>query len=154
MANPVVRPTNRFLGSPVQVGAFLYGIVFLIVGAAGFVPGLTLGMGDMKMAGTGSDATLLGLFQVSVLHNLVHLAYGVVGLLVAVRAVGSQRYLVGGGAVYFLLWIFGIFVVGTGYRGANFIPLNMADNWLHLGLALTMVFFGFLLPRTRFGQNA
>ena len=63
-----------------QKGALVFGVVFLIVGIAGFVPGLTMDMGTMSAAGNGSMAHLLGLFQVSVLHNIVHLLFGIVGL--------------------------------------------------------------------------
>ncbi len=98
----VTTSTNRYAGSSIQAIALVVGIVFLLVGIAGFVPGLTTG--DLGGAGHGSMAMLLGLFQVSVLHNVVHLLFGVVGLLAARYATGSRMYLVIGGVVYFVLW--------------------------------------------------
>ena len=138
-------PTS-FAETPVQKGALVVGIVFLLVGIAGFIPGLT--SGDLGGAGNGSMGMLLGIFQVSVLHNIVHLLFGVVGLLAANRASGSRMYLVIGGIVYFVLWIYGLFTAGHS-SGANFVPLNNADNWLHLVLAIGMVALGVVLPRER-----
>ncbi|HEV7622841.1 MAG TPA: DUF4383 domain-containing protein, partial [Amnibacterium sp.] len=60
----------------IQKVALGFGVVFLLVGIAGFVPGLTTG--TLTFAGPTSGAELIGLFQVSVLHNVVHLLYGVV----------------------------------------------------------------------------
>ena len=60
------------------------GAAFLLVGVAGFIPGITSNYDELKLAGTDSNAELLGLFRVSILHNLVHLAFGV-GLIAAAR---------------------------------------------------------------------
>lgn len=142
----VTTRTDRYAGSSIQKAALVVGIVFLVVGIAGFVPGLTTG----SLAGAGHDsmAMLLGLFQVSVLHNIVHLLFGVVGLLAARYATGSRMYLVIGGVVYAVLWIYGLFTAGHD-SGANFVPLNTADNWLHLVLAVGMIALGVILPRER-----
>ncbi|MFS0730655.1 DUF4383 domain-containing protein [Curtobacterium sp. 1P10AnD] len=142
----VTTSTDRYAGSSIQKIALVVGIVFLLVGIAGFVPGLTTG--DLAGAGHGSMAMLLGIFQVSVLHNIVHLLFGVVGLLAARYPTGSRMYLVIGGVVYFVLWVYGLFTAGT-MSGANFVPLNWADNWLHLVLAVGMVALGIVFPRGR-----
>ncbi|PZE85333.1 DUF4383 domain-containing protein [Curtobacterium sp. MCLR17_039] len=129
-----------------QKGALVFGVVFLIVGIAGFIPGLTMDMGTMSVAGHGSMAMLLGLFQVSVLHNIVHLLFGIVGLIAARTAVAARLYLLVGGIVYAVLFIYGLFTAGM-MGGANFVPLNSADNWLHLILAVAMIVLGIVLPR-------
>jgi len=129
-----------------QKGALVFGIVFLIVGIAGFIPGLTMDMGTMSVAGHGSMALLLGTFQVSVLHNIVHLLFGVVGLLAARSARGARLYLLVGGIVYAVLFVYGLFTAGMA-DPANFVPLNSADNVLHLVLAVAMIVLGLLLPR-------
>ncbi|WP_439693412.1 DUF4383 domain-containing protein [Curtobacterium sp. SP.BCo] len=129
-----------------QKGAFVFGVVFLLVGIAGFIPGLTMDMGTMSVAGHGSMAMLVGLFQVSVLHNIVHLLFGVVGLLAARGARGARLYLVVGGIVYAVLFVYGLFTAGMA-DPANFVPLNSADNVLHLILAVAMIVLGLLLPR-------
>ena len=122
--------------SPVQSIAALVGVVFLLVGILGFVPGITTHYGDLSFAGHGSGAKLLGIFQVSVLHNIVHLLFGIVGLAFARTADGARTYLVGGGVVYLVLWVIGL--VGA----ADWIPANTADNWLHFALGVGMIALG------------
>jgi hypothetical protein len=128
--------------TPVQSLAALVGVVFLLVGILGFVPGITTHYGDLSFAGHDSGAKLLGIFQVSILHNIVHLLFGVVGLVLAKTADGARTYFLGGGVVYILLWIVGL------AGGADWIPANTADNWLHFGLGLGMILLGLVAART------
>jgi hypothetical protein len=137
------RTTSR---SPVQVVALIYGIIFLLVGVAGFIPGITTDYDTLQFAGHHSEAMLLGVFQVSILHNIVHLLYGIAGVALARTGASARNYLLWGGVVYLVLWLYGLFVGPD--SPANFVPLNTADNWLHLGLGITMVALSFL-PRTR-----
>ncbi|KXK60279.1 hypothetical protein AWW66_19700 [Micromonospora rosaria] len=132
---------------PVRTAAQVVGAVFVLVGVLGFIPGITSDYDTMQFAGHESRAKLLGLFQVSILHNLVHLAFGVVGLALARTVAGARAYLIGGGAVYLVLWLYGL-VVDHG-SGANFVPLNNADNWLHLFLGVGMIALGVVLTRGR-----
>lgn len=132
---------------PIQYIALLYGIVFLLVGVLGFIPGITTNYDSLAIAGHHSEAMLLGIFQVSVLHNVVHLFYGVVGVAMWRTAITSRDYLRWGGVVYGLLWIYGLVVNHD--SNANFVPLNTGDNWLHLGLAVTMIVLSFLRTRDR-----
>lgn len=119
--------------------------VFIVVGILGFIPGVTTDYDSLQLAGHESEAMLLGVFQVSVLHNVVHLLFGVVGLLMSARGVTAAAYLIGGGAVYLVLWVYGL-VVGQEDQ-ANFVPLNTADNWLHLGLGVGMIALGLVALR-------
>jgi Domain of unknown function (DUF4383) len=137
-----VQQTMR---TPVQKAAMIVGIVFLLVGIAGFIPGLTTNYDMLEFAGHHSGAMLLGVFNVSILHNIVHLAFGVAGLALARTAAGARGFLIGGGIVYFVLWLYGLVIDLTG--DANFVPLNDADNWLHLVLAVGMVGLGVALTR-------
>ena len=68
------------MGTTMQKVAMAFGVVFVLVGLAGFVPGITTNYDKMGAAGPDSMAMLLGVFMVSVLHNIVHLLYGVVGI--------------------------------------------------------------------------
>ncbi|WP_308206700.1 DUF4383 domain-containing protein [Paractinoplanes hotanensis] len=113
-----------------------------MVGLAGFIPGITTNYSEMTFAGHHSDALLLGVFQVSVLHNIVHLLFGVAGPALARTAPGARAFLIGGGVVYLVLWLYGL-VVGQD-SSANFVPMNNADDWLHLVLGLGMIALGFL----------
>lgn len=136
----------------VQTVTLAVGAVFLLVGILGFVPGITSGVDQLTFAGHQSGALLLGLFQVSILHNVVHLLFGVVGLALSRSWTGSRSYLVWGGAIYLVLWIYGL-VIGH-ESPANFVPLNMADNWLHFVLGVAMLGLGLLLGRDRTAAKA
>jgi hypothetical protein len=131
----------------VQRAALAVGVVFLLAGIAGFIPGVTSNFSDLSFAGHDSEAKLLGIFQVSILHNIVHLLFGVLGIAAARRWSSSSSYLIGGGFVYLLLWIYGLLIDKD--STANFVPVNNADNWLHLVLGLGMVVLGFALGRRR-----
>lgn len=129
----------------VQTIALVVAAVFTLVGVAGFVPGLTTNYDTLMFAGHESQAMLLGLFAVSILHNVVHLAFGVAGFLMSRTVGGAHRYLVGGGVVYLVLFVYGV-VVDHG-SDANFVPVNVADNWLHLFLGVGMIGLGLAAGR-------
>lgn len=135
--------TGGMTATNLQKAATVVAATFLLVGVLGFIPGITTHYGDMTFAGHDSDAKLLGLFEVSILHNLVHLLFGVVGLALARRWDGARGFLVGGGAIYLVLWLYGLLIDHN--SSANFVPVNNADNWLHLLLGLGMVALGFAL---------
>lgn len=137
--------TSSMMASPLQKAAAAVGVVFLLVGVLGFVPGITTDYGQMQFAGHESSAMLLGVFQVSVLHNVVHLLFGVAGVAMARSWSGARAFLVGGGAVYLVLWLYGLLVAED--SAANFVPLNAADDWLHLVLGVGMVGIGLALGR-------
>ncbi|RJT77807.1 DUF4383 domain-containing protein [Arthrobacter cheniae] len=130
-----------------QRAAQAMGAVFLLVGILGFIPGITSNYNTMMFAGHESQAMLLGIFQVSILHNIVHLLFGVAGLAMAKTVSGARNYLLGGGIIYAILWIYGL-VIGQD-SAANFVPVNSADNWLHLFLAVAMIALALALSRKR-----
>ncbi|WP_241384441.1 DUF4383 domain-containing protein [Rhodococcus sp. CH91] len=133
--------------TPVQTAALVVGAVFLLVGILGFIPGVTADYDQLSGAGHHSEAMLLGIFQVSILHNIVHLLFGVVGIAAARAALASRSYLIFGGAVYLVLWLYGL-IIDQG-SAANFVPVNTADNWLHFVLGIGMIGLGVLLTRTQ-----
>jgi hypothetical protein len=130
--------------TPVQNAARLVGIVFLLVGIAGFIPGITTNLYDgLEFASDDGDAELLGIFKVSVLHNIVHGLFGIAGLALAKTASGARTFLIGGGAIYIALWLLGLL------GGADWIPSNSADDWLHLALGGGLITLGVALTRER-----
>jgi hypothetical protein len=131
--------------STLQKAARLVGIVFVLVGILGFIPGITEDApGDF--AGEDSEGSLLGVFQTSVLHNLVHLLFGVAGLALSRTWEGSRNFLIGGGVVYLLLFLLGMIGV------MDWLPADNTDDWLHLALGLGMLGLGFALRGSRPGE--
>ncbi len=139
--------TSSMTASNVQKAAAVVGAVFLLVGVLGFVPGITSPYADLQFAGHESGAKLLGIFEVSVLHNVVHLLFGIAGLAMARTWGTARQFLIGGGVIYLVLFVYGL-VVGEESQ-ANFVPVNSADNWLHLLLGLGMLVLGIALTRGR-----
>ena len=133
--------------APVRRIASGFAVLLLLLGALGFVPGITSDYADLRFAGPGSGARLLGLFQVSVVHNLVHLALGLAGLALARSVAGARLFLVGAGAVYLALWLTGLAVDRR--DAANVLAVNRADAWLHLLLGAAMLVLGLLATRRR-----
>jgi hypothetical protein len=115
----------------VKTAALLFGIVFLVIGILGFVP-----------AATTPDGMLLGIFHVNTAHNIVHLASGVVFLLCGMAGVGPSRaFFKIFGIVYALVAILGFYYGDNPLLGI--ISNNTAVTWLHVVLAVVMLFLGF-----------
>lgn len=136
----------------VRTWARIVGVVFLLVGVLGFIPGITQNYEDLKFAGHDSDAELLGIFQVSVLHNVVHLLFGVAGIALSRTREGARTFLLGGGALYLVLWLYGY--VTAQRSGANFVPMNVEDDYLHFLLGAGMIALGLVLGRDRDRRGA
>jgi hypothetical protein len=137
--------------SPLELASLIVGATFLLVGVLGFIPGVTQNYDAMEVAGHESGAELLGIFQVSILHNIVHLLFGVLGIAAARAASSARTYLVGGGALYVGLWLYGMVI--DKISDANFVPVNEADDWLHLGLGAGMLLLGLALGTARRGRT-
>jgi hypothetical protein len=132
--------------SPAQSLAMLLGAVFLLVGVAGFIPGITQDYDELTNFG-GEGAELLGIFGINIIENIVHLAFGLVGLAMARTLMGARTFLIGGGVVYLVIWIYGILIDLD--SDANFIGVNDAGNWLHLALGVALVVGGIVTTRGR-----
>ena len=113
--------------------ALVFGIVFLLVGIAGY---LTEGGMSMQVE---PAALLLGLFPVNMLHNAVHVAFGLWGIVASRSFAGARNYARIGGIVYLLLAVLG-FVVPNGF---GFVPLGGNDIWLHAVLGIALLAAGF-----------
>lgn len=119
----------------IQKVALIFGIGFLAAAVAGFVAGGTaMQPTDPEMA-----PKALGLFPVNILHNLVHLAFGIWGLVAARSIAGSVNYCRIAGVIYAILIPLG-FVAPDGF---GMIPLGGNDPYLHIALAIPLLYFGF-----------
>lgn len=109
--------------------ATVFGVAFIAIGVLGFVPGIT-----------NDEGLLLGIFEVNALHNIIHLLSGVAALIGASSDQYAKLYFQVFGVVYAVVTLAG-FVQGDTVLGL--IPVNMADNLLHLTIAVAALYIGF-----------
>jgi Domain of unknown function (DUF4383) len=126
--------------SPAQVYALVIGVTLVAAGILGFFYSASFGTGD----GTERDA-VLGILDVNAWHNIVHIASGVVGLLVLGSYRGARAYALGLGVVYLLVTLLG-FIAGDGGEILNLIPVNTEDNFLHLLIGIAGIAAGLATP--------
>ena len=112
----------------VQRVAQIFGIVFILVGILGFVNG----------SATMEAGLMLGLFPVNALHNLVHILFGVWGLVAARTFASAKTYGQVGGAIYLLLALLGFVTPNLG----GLVPLGGNDIWLHALLGIVLLAVG------------
>lgn len=121
---------------PVQLVVLMLGAALVLLGFFGFFPWVTPGLDRITLAGPGSQALLFGVFQVSFVHNLVHLASGAAGMALSRSRPRALSFLLVGGLIYLLLWLAGVLTANG--SAANFLPANGADDMLHLALGIGM----------------
>jgi hypothetical protein len=143
---PLTRENDDPARAPVRWAAIISGMFFLAIGFAGFFPGLTQHFNTLAM-GYGSEAMVLGIFQVSVLHNVIHLLLGVTGFALSRFSHSARRYLRIAGGLAAVLWLFGLLVAPGSM--SNFVPLNAIDTWTYLVLAIVLVALSFLSGEVR-----
>jgi hypothetical protein len=115
--------------------AMVFGVVFIIIGVLGFtVPG------GMAMGDAANAPKLLGLFPVNLLHNLVHILFGVWGLAAARSFSGAVAFCKLGGMIYLALAVVGLVAPTT----FGLIPLGANDVFLHTALGVLLVWAGFM----------
>ena len=85
----------------------------------------------------------------SILHNIVHLLFGVAGLALSRTHAGSLSFLLWGGVIYLVLFLYGLFIDKD--SDGNFVPVNTADNWLHLLLGAGLLGGWFISKGAREG---
>jgi hypothetical protein len=128
---------------PAQVFAVVIGATLTVAGILGFFYDASFDSGDELQR-----HAVLGILDVNGWHNLVHIATGAVGLLVAGSYGGSRAYAVGLGTVYLLVALLG-FLAGDGDEILSLIPVNTEDNFLHLLIGIAGVGAGFATPATQ-----
>ena len=133
--------------------ARVFGVVFLLVGILGFVPGITQmhttldhpdhpDPGRLVVGGPG-HGELLGLFHVNLVHNLIHIAFGIWGLVAAGRLDASRVYFRGVGVIYAVLTVLGLIPAGNIWNTFGLAPIHGHDVWLHAVLAIAGLYLGF-----------
>ncbi len=123
--------------------ALIFGIVFLVVGIAGFIPGLVQPLHAGHPPAMGNNGQLLGLFPVNEVHNVVHILFGIWGLAASRSLGGSVLYARGVAIIYAVLTVAGLLAepFSTGF---GLVPLYGNDIWLHALLALVGAYFGWV----------
>lgn len=111
--------------------AWVFGVVLTLVGVLGFVPGIT------------TDGMLLGIFEVDMMHSIIHVVSGLAALAAAWGMYSNRLYFQVFGVVYGVVTVLG-FVTG----GALLFSTNMADNLLHLILAAAALYIGFMMKES------
>ena len=119
--------------------ALIFGVVFLAVGALGFVPSVVQ---DSMGEGLQQHGMLLGLFMISPLHNAAHLLFGVWGLAASRSTGGAVVYFKAVAVIYALLAVLGLIASTADLFGM--IPLMGNDVYLHAALAIIAAYFGFV----------
>ena len=114
--------------------AMIFGVVLLLVGILGLVSS-----GGMSMGADPAPAMLLGMFPINLLHNIVHLLFGVWGLIASRSFVNAKLYAQIGGVIFLVLALCGLFIPTT----FGLIPTGGADIWLHALLGLVLAGVGF-----------
>lgn len=131
--------------------AQIFGIIYLLVGFLGFIPPLNANgqipappAGAPALSVTAFAGTELGLFPINILHNIVHLAVGAIGLASARSFAAARGYARGLAIFYGLLAILGLIPATSTTFGL--IPIFGLDVALHVVSALIAAYFGFLAP--------
>ena len=119
-----------------QKASMAFGVVFVLIGLLGFVPGVTIDADN-------GNKLLLGIFEVNTVHNLVHIASGVVALIAATSASYARLYFQVFGVVYGLVTVLGFMMSPV----LGLIPVNHADNLLHVVITVAALYLGFLFKQ-------
>jgi hypothetical protein len=118
--------------STVQIVALLFGAIYLAVGILGFLPFLG---GSFTL----TNHALLGLFQINLLDNLVHVVIGIAGLAAVTSLPNSRRFCQVVGVILLLLGVLGVFVANP----LGLLYIGQLDIPLHLVSGAILAYFGF-----------
>jgi Domain of unknown function (DUF4383) len=109
-----------------------FGIIFVVVGILGFIPAVTPG------------GRLLGVFEVNTLHNIIHLATGVVAIIVGMASEQAIRnFFRIFGIIYALVAVLGFYYGNQPLFGL--VANNLADSGLHVVIAAVALYLGFAM---------
>jgi Domain of unknown function (DUF4383) len=127
--------------------ALILGVVFLAVGVLGFVPAAVQPYSGPALSFDKNQGDLLGLFPVNLLHNCVHLLFGVLGVMAFMSgSAASKTFAQVVGVAYILLAILGAVPVDIVRTTFGFIPIHGNDIWLHALIGVVASYVGFAAP--------
>src|SRR3954467_5709864 len=124
------------MNTTIQKLSAVFGVVFILVAIVGFIApngGMSMQPSDSAMA-----AKALGIFPVNLLHNIVHLLFGIWGLAASRSWAGSKSFFTISGAIYAVLTV----VAFVSPSGFGLVPLGGSDIGLHAVLAIAMLAIG------------
>lgn len=125
-----------------RIVALVIGIVFTLVGIAGFFVSSSMTVGN-----------LMG-FDVDLVHNLVHLITGLAGLAAAFTG-WSRRFNQIFGIIYIIVGVAGLIpALYFDGRLLGLMHINAADNVLHLVVGVVAAAVGFFVAEDRVGTRA
>ncbi|HEY0369191.1 MAG TPA: DUF4383 domain-containing protein [Chthoniobacterales bacterium] len=122
-----------------KTAAIIFGVFFLVAGIGGYIPALAPAMDQGNM--------LFGIFMVGPVHNIIHIASGIVALVCAFAGAGAARkYFQIFGVVYLL-----VALIGFAYGNSPLLGMvehNKHDIWLHILIAAVALYLGFAAKET------
>lgn len=113
--------------------AIIIGIGFIVAGILGFVPHVTV------------NGLLLGIFAVDPMHNFIHISSGIIALAASCSEKAAKLYFQVFGIIYALVAVLGFVLKGH----ILMMHMNMADNYLHVVLAIIILYLGFVFKSAR-----
>jgi hypothetical protein len=132
--SPAAPGISHVTRSAAQIWAQLIGFVLVVAGVLGFSYSSAFGS-------PGETDAVLGILDVNGFHNVVHIASGLLGLMLARSYSGARTYCLLLGAAYTVVAIWG-FVIGDGEAILSIIPVNTEDNVLHALIAVVSLAVG------------
>ncbi|MFJ6003792.1 DUF4383 domain-containing protein [Arthrobacter sp. NPDC092385] len=141
MSSSALHPKSAHTRSRASAStlALVAGGLLLLIGALSLIPGITTDYGTLAFAAN-SSALFLGIFQTSVLLSVIYALVGATGLLLSRLPIEARAYLVGAGAFFLVLWIYGLFA--NAEMVANIFSTNAATSWAHLVLGVALAAAG------------
>ncbi len=117
--------------------SLVFGLAFVVAGFLGFIPNPVLATN--------------GVFEVNVMHNLLHVLVGIVFIIGAISSEKvARRTLQSLSIVGVALAILGF--VARSDLLLGLVHVNEADKWLHAGLAIVIVAAAFGIPKPQASQ--
>lgn len=118
--------------------AAVFGVVYVLVGILGFLPALVTGGAPSGMES--ASGSLLGIFPVNPIHNVVHLVIGAALLYGATSRDAAVGILKVVGGAYVLFGVLGI----ISPDGFGILPLGGNDILLHFATGAVLLIAAFM----------